>query len=109
MSAIAFSVSSSRRTYADQPSKPIVPPSVVPAYVREPDERTDPLKSLSGLTLEEVEKALVVNTLKDVGGNRERAARLLGVSTRTLYRKIQEYGLSAASPPALKGTPAANG
>src|SRR5437016_12893541 len=30
MSAIAFSVSSSRRTYADQPSKPIVPPSAVP-------------------------------------------------------------------------------
>ena len=85
----------------------VVPPSVVPAYVREPDERTDPLKSLSGLTLEEVEKALVVNTLKDVGGNRERAARLLGVSTRTLYRKIQEYGLSAAGTLEVhKGTPA---
>jgi two-component system response regulator HydG len=79
---------------------PVVPASAVPAYLREPDKHKDPLKSLSGLRLDEVEKVLVVNTLKDVGGNRERAARLLGVSTRTLYRKIQEYGLSAAGAPA---------
>jgi two-component system response regulator HydG len=78
----------------------VVPASVVPGYVHEPDERTDPLKTLSGIKLEEVEKVLVVNTLKDVGGNRERAARLLGVSTRTLYRKIQEYGLSTSGTPA---------
>jgi two-component system, NtrC family, response regulator HydG len=80
--------------------EPVLPASAVPAYVREPDERVDPLKSLSGLKLNDVEKILVVNTLKDVGGNRERAARLLGVSTRTLYRKIQEYGLSVTGTPA---------
>ena len=78
----------------------VLPASAVPAYVREPDERVDPLKSLSGLKLNDVERVLVVNTLKDVAGNRERAARLLGVSTRTLYRKIQEYGLSATGTPA---------
>jgi DNA-binding NtrC family response regulator len=38
----------------------------------------------------------VENTLRDVGGNRERASQLLGISTRTLYRKIKEYGHLAA-------------
>jgi len=71
----------------------VVVPEAVPAYVREPSGRVDPLKSLSGVKLDEVEKALVLNTLRDVGGNRDRAARLLGISTRTLYRKIHEYGL----------------
>ena len=53
----------------------------------------DPLQSLSGVRLDEIERILVTNTLRDVGGNRERAAKLLGISTRTLYRKIHEYGL----------------
>jgi DNA-binding NtrC family response regulator len=69
----------------------------VPAFVREPSGRADPLKSLSGVRLDEVEKALVLHTLRDVGGNRDRAARLLGISTRTLYRKIHEYGLSSGA------------
>ena len=72
----------------------VLGPETVPVYVREPVERSDPLKSLSGIRLDEVERTLVTRTLQDVGGNRERAARLLGISVRTLYRKIQEYGLS---------------
>jgi two-component system response regulator HydG len=78
---------------------PVLGPETVPVYVREPVDRNDPLKSLSGLKLGEVERVLVTNTLRDVGGNRERAARLLGISTRTLYRKIQEYGLTGAGEP----------
>ena len=74
---------------------PVLGLEAVPAYVLEPSERTDPWKSLSGTRLDEVERVLVTNTLRDVGGNRERAARLLGLSTRTLYRKINEYGLSS--------------
>jgi len=42
----------------------------------------------------EVERELIRNTLKDLGGNRERAAAVLGISTRTLYRRIKELGLS---------------
>ena len=52
------------------------------------------LKSLSGLPWEDVERALITNTLRDVAGNRERASQMLGISTRTLYRKIKSYGLS---------------
>jgi two-component system response regulator HydG len=73
---------------------PVLAPDMVPAYVRPAGEGPDVLKSLSGLVLGEVERALITNTLRDVGGNRERASQMLGISSRTLYRKIKEYGLS---------------
>jgi two-component system response regulator HydG len=43
------------------------------------------------MPLEEVERILVRNALRASGGNRERAAKALGISERTLYRKIKEY------------------
>jgi two-component system response regulator HydG len=73
----------------------VLSPDVVPPYVRPAGGGTpDLLKSLSGQRLAEVERALITNTLRDVGGNRERASQLLGISTRTLYRKINEFGLT---------------
>ena len=44
--------------------------------------------------MEQAERMLIRNTLNLVDGNREQAARLLGIGERTLYRKIKEYGLS---------------
>jgi two-component system response regulator HydG len=74
---------------------PVIAPDAVPPYVRPTGgDAPDILKSLSGLPADDVEKALITNTLRDVGGNRERASQLLGISTRTLYRKIKAYGLS---------------
>jgi DNA-binding NtrC family response regulator len=35
----------------------------------------------------------VTSALRAAGGNRRRAAARLGISERTLYRKIKEYGL----------------
>ncbi len=49
---------------------------------------------LVGLTLEQVERLMIERTLQATGGNREQAARMLDIGTRTLYRKIKEYGLS---------------
>jgi two-component system response regulator HydG len=51
------------------------------------------LGQLAGISIEEAERELIRNTLKMVGGNRERAAGILGIGERTLYRKIKEYGL----------------
>ncbi len=53
----------------------------------------DGLTSLVGKTLEEVERLLIVETLKETGGNRDQAAAMLGIGQRTLYRKIKEYGM----------------
>jgi DNA-binding NtrC family response regulator len=42
-------------------------------------------------TLEELERRHILSVLEQTGGNRERAAALLGISARTLYRKLREY------------------
>ncbi|SDG70065.1 sigma-54-dependent transcriptional regulator [Desulfosporosinus hippei] len=42
--------------------------------------------------LEEVERLYILSTLKLVEGNRAQAAKLLGISVRNLYRKIESYG-----------------
>jgi two-component system response regulator HydG len=49
--------------------------------------------NLVGISIEQAEKELIRNTLKMTNGNREQAAKLLGIGERTLYRKIKEYGL----------------
>lgn len=45
------------------------------------------------LTLNELEKQAIINTLARTGNNREKAAKILGIGERTLYRKIKEYNL----------------
>jgi DNA-binding NtrC family response regulator len=49
----------------------------------------------SGVTLQNMERQLLAKTLEATGGNRTRAAELLGVSLRTVRNKIREYGLPA--------------
>ncbi len=46
-----------------------------------------------GMTVEEVERALIAATLAHVGHDKPRAAAMLGIGLRTLYRKVKEYGL----------------
>ncbi len=48
-----------------------------------------------GVTLHEVERQLLEATLDATGGNRTRAAELMGVSLRTIRNKIREYGMPA--------------
>jgi DNA-binding NtrC family response regulator len=48
---------------------------------------------LSDFTQEQVEREHIKATLTKTAGNREVAAKMLGMSERTLYRKIKEYGL----------------
>jgi len=49
--------------------------------------------SLAGSSLDQLEKRAIRETLRLTGGNREQAAKLLGIGERTLYRKLKEYGL----------------
>jgi two-component system response regulator HydG len=49
--------------------------------------------SLAGTSLELIEKRAIRETLRLTAGNREQAAKLLGIGERTLYRKLKEYGL----------------
>jgi two-component system response regulator HydG len=49
---------------------------------------------LAGRSLDEVERALIRANLELMDGNRKKAAEVMGIGERTLYRKIKEYGLS---------------
>jgi DNA-binding NtrC family response regulator len=46
------------------------------------------------LTLAELEKRHILRVLKETDGHREKAAVILGITSRTLYRKLNEYGTS---------------
>jgi DNA-binding NtrC family response regulator len=46
-----------------------------------------------GMTLQDMERAAITAALRDVKGNRRRAAEILGMGERTLYRKIKEYDI----------------
>jgi DNA-binding NtrC family response regulator len=45
------------------------------------------------LNLGNMERQMLMKALERNGGNRKKAARELGISDRTLYRRIKEYGL----------------
>ncbi|CAN5393103.1 sigma-54 dependent transcriptional regulator [soil metagenome] len=66
-----------------------LPREIVPAGV----DLSGGIDNLVGLTMEQVEKEHIRETLKRVQGNREQAAKILGIGERTLYRKIKEYDL----------------
>jgi transcriptional regulator with PAS, ATPase and Fis domain len=60
-----------------------------------PDHPSDNAISLNPIkTLKDVEKTLICETLSRVDGNKTKAAKLLGVSVRTLWNKVNEYGMA---------------
>ena len=44
-----------------------------------------------GMTMEQIERAVIQAALRETRGNRRKAAEMLGIGERTLYRKIKEY------------------
>jgi DNA-binding NtrC family response regulator len=50
-----------------------------------------PAPQTAPMTLEELEREHILRVLDESDGNRERAAAILGISSRTLYRKLREY------------------
>jgi two-component system response regulator HydG len=43
--------------------------------------------------MEDAEKELMIRALDEANGVRKKAARILGIGERTLYRKLDKYGL----------------
>ena len=62
----------------------------LPPSVRLSD-RSSQLSLDVGITLAEAEKLLIISTLVMCGGNKTRAAEVLGIGRKTLHRKLQEY------------------
>ena len=71
-----------------------------------PDEFPETLRALDtdlkkssidlspGRSLKAVEKEMILRTLEDANGNRTHAAKILGISRRTLQLKLKEYGIN---------------
>jgi DNA-binding NtrC family response regulator len=68
------------------PAAPLTPTQVVPLLI--------------GSTVGEIERELVLQTLARYDGNRTHAARVLGVSVRTLRNKIRCYSADGIDVPA---------
>ncbi len=58
------------------------------------EERTDPAARGDGETIEELERHHIEQTLIAAGGNKTQAAEMLGISRRSLYRKLSRYGIA---------------
>jgi two-component system response regulator AtoC len=75
---------------------PITPDHVLVAGIRpEKDSTEGHLKSLVGaLPLPEIERNMIVLALDAAGGNKSKAANILGITRRTLYGRLEKFGLT---------------
>ncbi len=65
--------------------------TALPAALRGAGPAGAPPEVRVGMTLDEAEQALIEATLRHAGGDKPRAAALLGIGLRTLYRKLDQY------------------
>jgi len=65
-----------------------IPPEIHPS-----GQETEADGFTPGMSLADAERIVISRTLEMTGGNRQQAARMLGIGERTLYRKIKDYGL----------------
>jgi len=61
----------------DESTQPAIPQPIIP----------------ENLPLEEIEKASILQTLEATGGNKSEAARRLGITRKTLHKKLKKYGV----------------
>jgi DNA-binding NtrC family response regulator len=64
----------------------------LPPYLSYAHERSAAIEGYKP-TLYEIEKKVILDTLNSVGGNKAEAAKVLGIGLRTLYRKLEQYGV----------------
>jgi DNA-binding NtrC family response regulator len=77
----------------------------LPEELRAQDQKATTFMVRAGMSLAETEKLLIRRTLTHVTDNREEAARVLGVSRRTLQYKLKEYGLLKEYSPVSPSEP----
>ncbi len=72
-----------------------LPASTAPRVPTGPPSIPGAVPPDAGLSLEDREIAAIHHALRQTGGNKVQAAKVLGISRRTLYRKIDRYGIDA--------------
>jgi DNA-binding NtrC family response regulator len=64
--------------------------------IEPPDQPTPPsaVTLAPGMTMAEIERAAIEAALRETRGNRRKAAEILDIGERTLYRKLRDYGIA---------------
>jgi len=88
MNAIERGVVLSTSEYLDERELPFLPKDVMPENGIQSEVAIP-----ADLPLEEVEKASILKTLELAGGNKSEASRRLGITRRTLHKKLKKYGV----------------
>ena len=70
-----------------------IQPNHLPEEIQASKEDTRTMIITLGTPIEQIERDVIERTLKEVTNHREKAAKLLGISLRTLQYKIKEYGI----------------
>lgn len=65
----------------------------LPAHLRKGADEPRPPVVTPDMSLNDAERTMIIKALETHGGNRTKAAQQLGISRRTLHRKLNEYGL----------------
>jgi DNA-binding NtrC family response regulator len=76
-----------------------LPPAGLPAGIEPRDSAPVPniVTINPGMTMAQIERAAIEAALKETRGNRRKAAEMLGIGERTLYRKLREYQIPDAA------------
>jgi DNA-binding NtrC family response regulator len=74
------------------PDKPVIGLDDLPENYRSPAATPAVAPAGPARTMGEIEREAILRTLRETGGNRTRAAEILGIGLRTLQRKLREYG-----------------
>jgi DNA-binding NtrC family response regulator len=70
---------------------PLLSPADLPPEVKPHHGSSSTFELRLGVSLEEIEREVIRRTMEFVGGNKARAAELLGVSLKTLYNRLERY------------------
>ena len=91
MNAVERGVVLARSNYLDAPDFPFMQDT----SIQNDSDFANPVEiSVQGdVPLNQVEKAAILNTLEAAGGNKSEAARRLGITRKTLHKKLKAYGV----------------
>jgi transcriptional regulator with PAS, ATPase and Fis domain len=74
-------------------NRKLIEVSDLPAYIVKATHQEPEIRLKAGVSMTEVEKEAIRQTLIYTGGNKTKAAKILNIGLRTLHQKLNDYNL----------------